>query len=131
MSSKLFEQFVKFGLIGLTNTAISLLTYYLLVWFGCHYIFANAAGFLLSVGNAYFWNGRYVFKEKTETSQIRAFGKVFMTYLGSLCISTVLIAVMVDVLRISEFIAPILRLVVTVPINFVVNKFWAFRDRSK
>lgn len=131
MSKKIMEQFIKFGFVGVSNTIISLATYYILVWLGCPYILANTAGFLLSVGNAYFWNSRYVFKEKTEESQIKAFGKVFLSYLGSFCISTVLITVMVEILHISEYVAPVLRLVVTVPINFVVNKLWAFKDRSK
>lgn len=127
---RIVVQFVKFGFVGISNTAISLITYYVLVWLGCSYILANTAGFLLSVVNAFYWNNKYVFTNKTENSMVKAFGKVFFSYLGSFCISTVLITVMVEILHISEYIAPILRLVVTVPINFVVNKLWAFRDHS-
>lgn len=127
---KTIIQFVKFGFVGISNTAISLITYYVLVWCGLSYIIANTAGFLLSVVNAFYWNNKYVFTNKEENSLAKAFGKVFCSYLGSFCISTILITVMVEIFHISEYIAPILRLVVTVPINFVVNKLWAFRDRS-
>jgi putative flippase GtrA len=34
---------------------------------------------------------------------------------------------MVNYLNISEFIAPILNLIITIPLNFLLNKFWAFR----
>ncbi len=33
--------------------------------------------------------------------------------------------------EISEVIAPIINIFVTVPINFVINKFWAYRQKNK
>lgn len=126
---KLFVQFFKFGIVGISNTLISLITYYILVYLGAHYILANTAGFLISVCNAFYWNSKYVFKDSEETKW-RAFVKVFMSYGGSFLLSTCIIFVLVEVLNISEWLAPILRLVVTVPLNFVVNKLWAFRDKS-
>lgn len=125
----LFIQFFKFGIVGISNTLISLATYYLLVYLGVHYIIANTAGFLLSVCNAFYWNSKYVFKNSNETKG-RAFIKVFLSYGGSFLLSTFIIFVLVDLLSISEWLAPILRLIVTVPLNFVVNKLWAFGDRS-
>ncbi len=129
--SKLFFQFFKFGIVGISNTLISLGTYYLLVFLGVHYLIANAAGFVLSVVNAYVWNSRYVFKEKTEESSVRAFSKVFMSYLVSFCLSSVLIWLFVQVMNISEYLAPILRLVATIPLNFFMNKLWAFKEKIK
>jgi len=37
----------------------------------------------------------------------------------------------VKVLHISEFIAPILNLLISVPLNFVINKYWAFKSSKK
>lgn len=127
----LFLQFVKFGIVGFMNTVISLLTYYLLVFLEINYLIANAAGFVLSVINSYFWNSRYVFKDKTEESGVRAFSKVFISYFVSFCISSLLIYLFVQILEISEYLAPILRLVVTIPFNFFMNKLWAFKERMK
>lgn len=127
----LFLQFVKFGIVGFSNTVISLLTYYLLVYLGINYLIANAAGFILSVINSYFWNSRYVFKDKTEESGVRAFSKVFISYFVSFCISSLLIYLFVQILGISEYLAPILRLVVTIPFNYFMNKLWAFKEKMK
>lgn len=127
----LFLQFLKFGIVGISNTVISLATYYLLVFLGVHYLLANAAGFALSVINSYFWNSRYVFKDKTENSKVRAFSKVFLSYLVSFCLSSLLIYLFVQVLSISEYLAPILRLIVTIPLNFFMNKLWAFKEKVK
>ena len=32
-------------------------------------------------------------------------------------------------MHVSEFVAPIINLLISVPINFVINKFWAFRGK--
>lgn len=123
-------QFIKFGCVGFSNTIISLIVYYFFVWINWSYVIANTMGFLVSILNAYFWNSKYVFRNGTENSKGKAFFKMFVSYLGSFCLSTVLITFMVEILGISQYLAPILRLVVTVPINFFVNKIWAFRDKG-
>lgn len=130
MKIKSIKQFIKFGFVGVSNTVISLATYYFLVWLSWPYVIANIMGFLLSVINSYFWNSKFVFDDKTEKSNVKAFTKVFLSYLVSLCVSTILMTVMVEVLHISEYIAPVLRLIVTVPLNFIANKFWAFRTHQ-
>lgn len=125
-----FKQFFKFGLVGLSNTAISLGIYYLLVYLGVHYVLANACGFVVSVINSYLWNSRVVFKGKQEKSAARAFAKVFCSYGVSFFLSTVLMLFFVQILHISQYIAPLLRLLFTVPLNFMMNKLWAFKDKS-
>lgn len=128
---KLIVQFVKFGIVGVSNTLISLAIYYILVYFNCNYIVANTLGFIISVLNAYYWNNKYVFKSKEEETgkkhKVKKLVKVYMSYGVTFVLSTVLLYVMVDVMHISEYIAPILNLCVTVPINFVMNKLWAFK----
>lgn len=126
---KLMWQFFKFGIVGISNTAISLGVYYLFVWLGVHYVIANGIGFVLSVINSFFWNSKFIFKDKQEHSTWRAFLKVFASYGMSFLMSTVLITVFVEVLHISEWLAPILRLVLTVPFNFIMNKLWAFKEK--
>jgi len=126
-------QFVKFGFVGVSNTLISLVVYYVCLYFGLHYIVANTLGFVVGTINAYFWNNKFVFKK--EEGEIRdtkkSVVKVFVSYGFTLGLSTVLLAFWVDGLHISENMAPILNLLVTIPLNFVLNKFWAFRGEKK
>ncbi len=72
----LARQFIKFGIVGVTNTLISLGIYYLLVFMDVHYIIAHIAGFLVSVVNAYYWNSKYVFSKGSE-SRRKSFVKCF------------------------------------------------------
>lgn len=120
------KQFIKFGLVGVSNTLISLGTYYLLYFFEVNYLIANTVGFIVSVLNSYYWNNKYVFK-KTQEGYLKPLIKTFLSYGSTFLLSTVLLFVMVQYFGISEIIAPIITLVITIPLNFFMNKFWAFK----
>ncbi len=127
---KLFGQFIKFGLVGVSNTLISLGIYYLMVWLGCHYLIANIVGFIVSVINSFFWNSKFVFKEKEENSKVKSFVKMTLSYGSTFILSNVLMFLFIDVFGISKYIAPIINLIITIPINFFLNKIWAFKDKT-
>ena len=106
------KQFIKFGLVGISNTLISLGMYYLLYFLGVNYLIANTVGFVVSVLNSYYWNNKYVFK-KTQKGHLKPLIKTFLSY-GS-------------TFSVSEVVAPVVTLVITIPLNFLMNKFWAFK----
>lgn len=121
-----FWQFIKFGIVGLSNTAISLGIYYLFIWINRNlYLIGNAVGFVVSVLNSYFWNSKYVFRKKDE--KLKTLVKTFLAYSTNLLIGTILLYLFVEKLQISEVIAPLLNLVITVPLNFVLNKCWVMK----
>jgi len=128
---KLITQFFKFGIVGISNTLISLAAYYILVYFGINYLIANGVGFILSVLNSVFWNSKCVFKDKEEHNVFHAFGKVFISYGISFLLSSVLMYLFVQIFHMSKYLAPILRLVFTIPLNFLMNKLWAFKEKIK
>lgn len=126
-------QFVKFGIVGVSNTLISLAIYYIGLYFGIYYVVSNVLGFFAGTLNAYYWNNKYVFRkeEGEERSTAKSMAKVFASYGISLGLSTVLLVLWVDIVGIHEKIAPLLNLCITIPLNFVMNKFWAFRAEKK
>lgn len=124
-------QFIKFTIVGCSNTMINLAVYYFCIFWGLNYLLAYTLGFLLSVCNAFFWNNKYVFVNKHETSIIKAFIKVFASYGFSFLLSIVLMTLLVEICSVSSVIAPILKMIITVPLNYILNKLWAFRDRME
>lgn len=125
----LVRQFVKFGIVGLSNTLISLSIYYIFIFINKDlYLIGNTVGFVVSVLNSYYWNNRFVFKAENR-NHIKALSKTFLSYGTTFVLGTVLLIVMVKVLMISEVIAPLLNLIITVPLNFMLNKFWAFKEK--
>ncbi len=123
------KQIFKFSLVGILNTAICLGIYYFLLFCGVNYLIAYTFGFLGSVINSFCFNKKFVFVQKQEQRVIVLFIKVFLSYLFSFGFSLLLMYILVNVLRIPSVIAPILKMIVVIPINFVLNKFWAFKDK--
>lgn len=126
-------QFIKFGIVGASNTLIAYVIYSICVYIGIHYLLANAIGFFISVLNAYYWSDRFVFKKgKGESrSAIRTLAKTYIAY-GStgLLLASILLYLYVDKLHISEYISQLLVLVITIPLNFIINKFWSFKTKK-
>ena len=126
-------QFIKFGIVGLSNTLISYVVYRVGVRFGMHYLLASVLGFVISVLNSFYWNNKYVFQQGDEERNLwLTLVKTFMAYASTgLVLANILLYIWVDVLGISEYLGPIINLVITVPLNFVINKLWAFRGRQR
>ena len=120
-----FIQFIKFGIVGLSNTAIGLGTYYLFLFLDFHYMIANILSWVISVFNAFYWNNRYVFKN--STALCTALVRTYISYGFSFLFGCVVLYILVEWCGISDKIAPLLTLVITIPLNFVLNKFWTFR----
>ena len=81
MKSEIY-QFIKFGIVGISNTLIAYVTYSICVYIGIHYLIANAIGFFISVLNAYYWSDRFVFKkgEGESRSTIWTIAKTYIAY---------------------------------------------------
>ena len=118
-------QFFKFGLVGLSNTAVGFGIYYILFFCGVNYLIANVASWLVSVFNAFYWNNKYVFR--SGSGWWKTLFRTYITYGASLLVSTLLMYALVEYLHVSPVIAPVICLLVTVPLNFLLNKFWAFK----
>ncbi len=130
-------QFVKFGLVGLSNTLVSYLLNILILLilspfqFGKDYIVANIVSFILSIFWSFYWNNKYVFalKDNEKRNIGLALLKSFLSYgFTGFILNNFLSWVWIEVLGISKYIAPMLNLVLSIPINFFMNKKWAFKS---
>ncbi len=122
------KQFISFGIVGVSNTLISYLTYVLLVSFNVHPQIANIFGFILSVANAYLLNRYWVFKETAKKSKMQTV-KFFAVYVMTFFMGVFFLFLYIDVLNLNKYIAPILSLIVTTPTNFLLNKLWVFKEK--
>lgn len=131
-----FMQFVKFGVIGLSNTLLSyilnVIVLLILAPFSVFWDFfaGNIVGFVLSVLWSFYWNNRFVFtvKEGEHRSVWKALLKTYLSYgFTGIILNNVLSWVWITQLGISKFIAPVINLLFSVPINFIMNKLWAFK----
>ncbi|MBQ6714086.1 MAG: GtrA family protein [Clostridia bacterium] len=150
-----FIQFVKFCIVGVSNTLISygidMLCFYVLFGFldfqgavnllskigltasadTVKTVIASILAFVISVTNSYFWNNRFVFKAGNSTfkDHLKSYFKTFLCYgVTGLIISPVIKVLLVNA-SIPYAIASFGSLIVTIPINFILNKFWAFKKQ--
>lgn len=129
-------QFFKFGLIGVLNTGIS----YTITNVG-FYVFkinpqiSNLLAFAITVLISFALNNRYVFnqdekkEEKKEKKKIlKPLLKVYVSYsVTGIFLTGILIYVGEDILGIEHYLVTLGGIVVSVPINFMLNKFWAYK----
>lgn len=130
-----FKEFLQFGLVGVSNTIISYLLYVVTLLLVSKsgvkfdYIIANIVSWLLSVLWSFYWNNKFVFK-KEEGEKRNIWAALFKTYVSygftGLILNNILSVLWVSVLHISKMLAPIINLVISIPINFFMNKLWAF-----
>ena len=130
-----FKEFLQFGLVGVSNTIISYLLYVVTLLLVSKsgvkfdYIIANIVSWLLSVLWSFYWNNKFVFK-KEEGKKRNIWAALFKTYVSygftGLILNNILSVLWVSVLHISKMLAPIINLVISIPINFFMNKLWAF-----
>ena len=125
-------QFIKFGIVGVSNTVISYGVYLLCVQLGVHYVLADGLGLVISTINAYYWNNRCVFgngESKTLAQHFITWLKTLTAYGGTFVLNSLLLIVWIELLHVPQALAPLLNMLITIPINFFINKYWTFRKK--
>ena len=118
------KQFLKFGMVGVGNIVVYFLICYLLLWLDINYLLASAIAWAGSVLHAFFWNRRYVFS--FHGVWWKALFKSYVSYSASFLVGLLLMLLLVEQVGISKMWAPWMTFVITVPLNYILNKFWAF-----
>jgi putative flippase GtrA len=119
-----YGQFIKFCIVGVANTTISLVAYYFLLKLGVHYLLASTISYCVGILNGYIFSTKFVFKK--QRNKLQAFRFVGVN-LSSLVINLLLLYILVDVFSVSEFIAQVIATIFNVIYNYSLNKFWTFK----
>ena len=117
------------AIVGVSNLLISLITYYVLIFFSINYQIANIVGFITGTINGYIWNRLWVFKNKEQ--DMLSIVRFYLTYLATWLLSAVLLYAWIEIFNISNIIAPIINVVITTPINYILNKTWVFKKTNQ
>lgn len=118
------NKFIKFGLVGILNTVITIVIFNVLKIFEIDYVIANAIGYVGGMVNSYIWNNKWVFNANSK--DISTVGKFIAVNLIVFLINTGILILLVDNMSLNESIAQIIALAVTTVINFLGNKLWTF-----
>ncbi len=129
---QVIAQIIKFAIVGMVNNLIYYVVYVVCEYLGMHYLVGNLLGFSVSIFNAHYWNNKYVFKTSQKRDWWKALVRTYISYASTgIVVSGLLLYLFVDVVGIPHLIAPIICLVITVPVNFIINKKWAYKDKNE
>jgi len=121
-------QFIKFCIIGVSNTIVGLGIYYLLLYFNVYYLLANVIAFVFGVLNSFFWNRKFTFTKNTTTAFTIV--RLYTSYGITTLLGTGLLYFFVDIVGLSKIISPVINIGITTVINFLLIKYFVFRDRA-
>ena len=149
-------QFVRFGLVGASSTVIQygteMLCYYVLLknvefpfltaLLGrlgvtasgeqIRVVVSTGIAFVCSVTNSYYWNNRFVFGtgKKTVRQHVGTFFRSVSVYAVTGLIIAPGLKLVLGNAGWPFWLASLSTLVVTIPLNFLLNKFWAFGQKK-
>ncbi len=125
VSAPVLIQFVKFGIVGVSNTVLTLLVYTVLLKLGVWYLAASAIGFIVGATNGFLLNRRWTFREHVgdALTPIR-WGIVQGCGLG---VDEGLLYLFVHDAHVDKLLAQVFATAVVTVTTFFVNRAWTFR----
>ncbi len=126
----MIKEMLKFSVVGLINTGITLVTIFILAkLLNVNYIVANIIGYLFGLLNSFFMNRSWTFKSSGKIgNQSMRFILVFaVCYLLQLS----LLILLKEQMNINEDIAQLVSMVFYTGVNFVLSKFFTFKREIK
>lgn len=151
-------QIFKFLLVGVSNTIISEGVYALLCFLGCHYLLASFIGFTVSIFTAFLLSSKFVFKEDPDGEKRvwwQVLLKTYAAYIVGFLLNLLLLSMWMEVFGmenkigfiteaiakvgiknadnyvVAELVAEGINLFIVTPVNYVLNKYWAYRQKEK
>jgi putative flippase GtrA len=119
-------QFVKFGIVGVSNTLLFLAIYTLLLKvFGVWYLAASGIGFTVGAVNGFLLNRRWTFQEHVGDALTPVRWGVVQG--GGLLLNLGLVYVCVEDFGLDKLVGQAIAIVVVVVVTFVANRTWTFR----
>jgi len=118
-------QAVKFCIVGCINTLITLIIYNLCVWFGFHPIIGILAGYGCGIISSWNLNASWTFSKENKKGRIY-FIKFLLIAICIIIISMLLTFILYNIFGMNKHLIPFLVLLITVPTNFLLNKYFVF-----
>lgn len=126
MSAPLLVQFIKFGIVGVSNTVLTLAVYTLLLKvFGVWYLAASAIGFAVGATNGFLINRRWTFREHVGDALTPVRWAVVQSC--GLAVNEGLLFLFVHDARLDKLLAQVCATAVVTVSTFFVNRAWTFR----
>lgn len=124
-----YRQLFKFVLVGVANTAVDYLTFF--VFSGIlhlYYLFSQILAYIAGTLNSFFLNKNWTFQNQERGKQA---GKQFAGFLVvntfSLLVTMIGLKILVEGLHLNPYLSKVPITVLSLAVNFAGNKLWVFK----
>ncbi len=125
----LVSQFVKFGIVGVSNTLIFFLVYTLLLKvFGVWYVAASGIGFAVGAINGFLWNRAWTFKGHVGDALTPV--RWFVVQSSGLLVNLGLVYLFVDGAGFGKLEGQAVTIAIVTVLTFLANRAWTFRGHT-
>jgi putative flippase GtrA len=130
LSMPLVGQFVKFGIVGVSNTLIFFFVYTLLLKvFGVWYVAASGIGFAVGATNGFLWNRRWTFRGHVGDALTPV--RWFVVQTSGLFLNLGLVYLFVDGAGLGELLGQAVTIVIVTLTTFFANRAWTFKTHPE
>ncbi|MDR1645551.1 MAG: GtrA family protein [Tannerellaceae bacterium] len=129
MEAKLIRQAIKYAIVGVSNTALSLCVIWVMMkMLGYSDEVSNLTGYIAGILNSFVWNKQWTFKSSDAWagSAIRfalVFGVCYLLQFG-------LLLYLNRHLSIDPFYNQVLAMIFYTAVNFLMNKYFTFKKQK-
>lgn len=120
---------VKFAVVGVSSTIVTLVSYAALIALGVTYLAAGPLAWTLGLMNGYTWNRHWTFDRAPHETSLM--GKYFAVGGIGLILNTALLALLIEALSVDRLPAEVIALPVVVLTTFLLNRYWVFRSHLR
>lgn len=128
LSAPVLVQFVKFGIVGISNTLLTFAVYTLLLkGFGVWYLAASAIGFVVGAVNGFLWNRRWTFRGHVGDALTPVRWGIVQGC--GLALNLGLLYLFVHDAGLDKLLSQAFATAVVTVLTFLANRAWTFRVR--
>ncbi|MBB4123298.1 GtrA family protein [Martelella radicis] len=117
------EQFLKYGLVGVMNTLITLFVIAVLSYLGFSPVASNIIGYACGLLNSFIFNGRFTFASSYNRRAVYRFLAGFAVAYG---LNLVVLVALTRQGELPEMVSQVVAMVAYNVCFFLVMKFWIF-----
>jgi putative flippase GtrA len=122
-------QLIRFGVVGCTGFAVNVVAFALLLHvLGLDYKVALPIAYFAGVVNNFTWNRRWTFGDKREAHPAKQGGKFLVVSTFAFGVNYAIVVAFVHWTSLDKVLIDIIANILVIPVNFLGQKFWSFRD---
>lgn len=121
---------IKFGIVGVMNTAVDALVFTMLAALGTPALIAQVISYSCGVLNSYWWNGRWTFRDARRQGANNELMRFVITNLIVLALSSLILFLSDNILGLNLVICKAAATLLGMILNYIASRYWVFRAVS-